>query len=54
MCYDVTDDDISKFEDAGFSVEILEHPEDEFPCATHKVSLPRAKDYWVIDIKRFV
>ncbi len=54
VCYDVTDDDISKFEDAGFSVEILEHPEDEFPCATHKVSLPRAKDYWVIDIKSFL
>ncbi|MBI49292.1 MAG: hypothetical protein CL850_03275 [Crocinitomicaceae bacterium] len=54
VCYNVTDDDISKFEDEGFTITILETPDDEFPCATHKVSLSNAKDYWVIDIKNYL
>lgn len=54
VCYNVTDDDINKFEDEGFTVSIIENPEDEFPCATHKISLNNANDYWVIDIKNYL
>ena len=54
VCYNVTDAEIEAFEEEGYSVEEYESLSDEFPNATHKVTVQGAKEYWIIDLSRLL
>jgi hypothetical protein len=38
----------------GFLIEDYDGLKDEFPNATHKVTIHGAKEYWIIDIFKYL
>ena len=54
VCYNVTDDDKEKLSEEGFLIEDYDGLKDEFPNATHKVTIHGAKEYWIIDIFKYL
>ena len=54
VCYNVNNDDIEKFEDDGYYVEEYDGMDQEFPNATHKVTIQGAKEYWIIDLFKYL
>jgi len=54
VCYNVTNDDVDKIEDEGYIIEDYDGIDQEFPNATHKVTIQGAKEYWIIDLFKYL